>query len=242
MKRYHTLTFPLSTIAIFAISLLNFPSLGAQPRRLSLSSLEESLHNGKVIKSSSEMYFDLTAGRIITMATTPEEFIYMSDIEGNADIYYPSRNSRVTNKNLVFSTRNNNLWFFLNGQGYDLGLQGMGFRVEGIRNEDSYTITTWQAPLRYLKEVDKIDLVHENHLPVYLEYRNTKGAVTLKVYYEGFVRTGESMVPSRVTEIIFVSPKDSTIRRSTYTNLKWGTQADTKGFDYTIPADAKKLK
>ncbi|HBB93486.1 MAG: hypothetical protein A2X22_12485 [Bacteroidetes bacterium GWF2_49_14] len=242
MKQYHTITFPLSTICIIALCLLHFSSLVAQPRRLSLSSLEETLHNGKVIKSASEMYFDLTAGRIINMASTPEEFVYISDIEGNADIYYPSRNSRITNKNLIFSTRNNNLWFFLNGQGYDLGLQGMGFKVEGIRNEDSYTITTWQAPLRYLKEVDKIDLVHENHLPVYLEYRNTKGGVTLKVYYNDFVRIGESMVPSRVTEIVFANPKDSTIRRSTYTNIKWGAQADTQGFDYTIPTDAKILK
>jgi hypothetical protein len=216
-------------------------SFAQQSRRLSVSSIEETLHDGKVLKSSSDLYFDLTTGKIVAINRIPEEFIYISDPEGRAQIYYPAKNQVLTNQNLVFSSRNNNLWFFLNNQGYDLGLQGMGFKVMNVRQEESFTITTWQAPLRYLKDVDKIDLVHENHVPIYLEYRNTKGVITQKIYYSDFLRAGDASIPTRVTEILFKSRTDSTIRRSTYTNILYGEKADTRGFDFRIPPNAKPL-
>jgi hypothetical protein len=224
--------------------LLIIPAMesNAQNRRLSVSSLEETLHNGKVIKSSSDLYYDLSTGKIVAVNRIPEEFIYISDPEGKAQIYYPAKNQVLNSQNLLFSSRNNNLWFFLNDQGFDLGLQGMGFKVVQVRQEDSFTVTTWQAPLRYLKDVDKVDLVHENHLPVYLEYRNTKGTISQKIYYSDFVRAGEASIPTRVTEILFKNPQDSTIRRSTYTNIQWGDKADKRGFDYRIPPDATPLK
>jgi|GEM_PF-245852 len=213
-----------------------------QNRRLSVSSLEETLHNGKVIKSTSDLYYDLSTGKIVAINRIPQEFVYISDPEGKAQIYYPAKNEVLSTTNLLFSSRNNNLWFFLNNQGFDLGLQVMGFKVVQVKQEDSFTVTTWQAPLRYLKDVDKVDLVHENHQPVYLEYRNTRGAISQKIYYSDFVRAGDASIPTRVTEILYKNAKDSTIRRSTYTNILYGDKADTRGFDFRIPPDAKPLK
>ncbi|MFH0760987.1 MAG: hypothetical protein V2A67_05750 [Bacteroidota bacterium] len=228
------------------ITLSLFPSvtftLPGQSSRLSVKSVTETLQKRKVLRTTADFYFDPSTGRIINMTHAPEEYVSITTPEGNTDIYYPSKNSRICIKNLALSSRNNNLWFFLNNEGYDLGLQGMGFKVENVKQEENYTVTTWQAPLKALAEVDKIDLVHENRLPVYIEYRDTKGKTTLKVYYEDFLRVDQWLLPGRITEIIFTSPVDSIIRRSTYTDFRYGMNADPIGFDYVIPADAKLLK
>jgi outer membrane lipoprotein-sorting protein len=237
--KYRILIVLFITLSLFHISTCILPG---QPSRLSVKSVTETLQKGKVLRTTADIYFDTGSGRIINMTHSPEEYVSIVTPEGKTDVYYPSGNSRVSMQNLALSSRNNNLWFFLNNEGYDMGLQSMGFKIDGIRQEENYTVTTWQAPLRALAEVDKIDLVHENHLPVYLEYRDTKGKTTLKVYYEEYLRIGQWMLPGRVTEIIFTNQKDSVIRRSTYSDFRYGNDADPKGFDFTIPPDAVLLK
>ncbi len=227
------------TLSLFHCSTITLPG---QPSRLSVKSVTESLQKGKVLRTTADIYFDQSNGRIISMAHEPENFVSIATPEGKTEIYYPSENRRVSLQNLALSSRNNNLWFFLNNEAYDMGLQGMGFKVDGMRQEDNYTITTWQAPIKVLAEVDKIDLVHENHIPVYIEYRDTKNRTTLKVYYEDFLRVGTWMLPGRVTEVIFSNQKDSVIRRCTYSDFRVGKDADPAGFEYVIPADAKTLK
>ena len=241
---FSPMKYRITLFAIITLSLYHFSThiLPGQPSRLSVKSVTETLQKGKVLRTTADIYFDPATGRIINMTHSPEEYISIATPEGKTDIYYPSKNSRVSVQNLALSSRNNNLWFFLNNESYDMGLQGMGFTVDGIRQEENYTITTWQAPLRALAEVDKIDLVHENHIPIYIEYRDTKKMTTLKVYYEDYLRVDKWMLPARVTEIIFTSRKDSVIRRSTYTDFRFGENADPKGFDFTIPADAELLK
>lgn len=235
---------PALVVLLITIPLFRFstPILSGQSSRLSVTSVTETLQKGKVLRTTADLYYDPASGRIVNMTYTPEEYVSISNPEGKTDIYYPAKNSRVSVQNLALSSRNNNLWFFLNNESYDMGLQGMGFKVDGIRQEENYTITTWQAPLKALAEVDKIDLVHENHLPVYIEYRDTKSKTTLKVYYEDYLRVDRWMLPARVTEIIFKSAKDSVIRRSTYSDFRFGANADPRGFDFTIPADAELLK
>lgn len=223
------------TLSLFHISTF---TLSGQSSRLSVKSVTETLQKGKVLRTTADLYFDLAGGRIINMTHAPDESVSIMTPEGKTSLYYPNRNSYLTIQNLALSSRNNNLWFFLNNEGYDLGLQGMGFKVSGIRQEENYTVTTWQAPLRALREVDKIDLVHENHVPVFLEYRDTKGRTTLKVYYEDYLRIDQWMLPARVTEIIFSTDKDSVIRRSTYSDFRSGKNADPRGFEFVIPANA----
>lgn len=231
-------------ILLITLSLFHFSTcvLSGQPSRLSVKSVTETLQKGKVLRTTANIYFDPVSGRIIHMAYEPEEFVSIATPEGKTDIYYPLKNSRVNVQNLALSSRNNNLWFFLNNESYDMGLQGMGFKVDGMRQEENFTITTWQAPLKVLAEVDKIDLVHENHIPVYIEYRDTRSRTTLKVYYEDFLRVGTWMLPGRVTEVIYANQKDSVIRRSTYSDFRFGKDADPAGFDFIIPSDAKILK
>ena len=230
----------ISVTLIFLFFL--FSAVIGQPERLSVSALTETLQSGKVLRTSAEIHLDPVTGRIVTLNLAPEKFVTIVDPSGKAEMYYPATNNVLVMKNRAFSSRNNNLWYFMNPQGYDLGLQELGFRAVGNRNEDNFTVTTWQAPLKLLAEVDKVDLVHDKGIPIYLEYKNTKGQTKIKVYYDDFVRHGDISVPSRITEVQFSAGSDSTIRRTTYSAFRWGIQADTAGFNYRIPAGAVRIK
>jgi len=231
----------LSAYLLLLLSIYPVASLSAQGvhRQVSLKSLTETIINGKVSKSKADIYYEFPSGRIITMNTEPEKYVYIANTLGEAKIYYPAKNVVVLRNDATFSARNNNLYYFFANRVNDLGLQDSDFKSSSVKQEESYTITTWQAPVKLLAQVDKIDLVHENMLPVYSEYRNTKGAITLKVYYSDFRKIYESMVPMRVTEIIYLNHPDSTIRRTTYSDVRTGSQADRAGFDFTIPTNAR---
>jgi len=231
-------------LQIFLIGLLFFTAVNHLPaqsanRRVSVSSYTETIIKGKISKARANLYYEFPLGRIITMNTEPDNFVFITNTLGEAKIYYPAKNAVILRSNPTFSTRNNNLYYFFTNRVYDLGLQEAGFKVSGVRQEDDFTVTTWQAPLKLLGQVDKIDLVHENMMPIFSEYRNTKGECTVKVYYSDFQKVYESMVPLLVTEIIFFNKTDSTIRRTTYTNFRTGNNADTAGFDFMIPENAE---
>jgi hypothetical protein len=89
-----------------------------------------------------------------------------------------------------------------------------------------------------LKQVDKIELVHENMLPIYSSYTNTKGEITLKVYFEDFVLIEDSHIPKRITEIVYLPQGDSLIKRTDYSDIRSGTACDADKFNFIIPEDA----
>jgi len=225
-------------LILFFISFHMLPAQSAN-RRVSVSSYTETIINGKISKSRANIYYEFPSGRIITMNTEPEKFVYITNTLGEAKIYYPAKNTVILRNDPTFSTRNNNLYYFFTNRLNDLGLQDSDFKVSGVRQDQEFTITTWQAPVKLLQQVDKIDLVHENMVPIFTEYRNTKAQCTVKVYYSDFQPVYESMIPLRVTEVIFSSKPDSTIRRTTYSNIRTGNTADLAGFEFVIPENAK---
>ena len=212
---------------------------GQSSIKVSVESVTETLQNGKLITIKAAHYFEFPGGLIITWNLSPERFMYVSNPFGEARIYDPVKNTVTYRKDPTFSSKNHSLYQFLTNQHYDLGLQELGFRATGSREENGLTITTWQAPSALMHQVNRIELVHEELLPVYAGYINTKGETTLKIYYSDFVSVAGTMVPSIVTEIIFMTPEDSTIRRSTYTHFRTGEAIPPEGFDLTIPSDAK---
>lgn len=230
-------------ILIFSC-LITFPGLGfsQSSQRVSATSMTETLQQGKLIRINSELYFEIAEGKIISWNHQPEESVYISNPLGEAQIYYPGNNTVLIRKDPAYSSKNHTLYQFINNQHYDLGLNEMGFTVISTRDEKDLVITTWQAPTHMLQQVDKIELVHQGFLPLYAAYKNTRGETILKIYYSDFNPVVHTMLPGRVTEIIFTTPTDSVIRRTTYANFRSGGDIDRKGFDFRIPADAKELK
>jgi len=228
----------LAALLVFC-SALALPLSGQAYRKGSATSDTETLHQGKVSRARSELFFEFPEGRIINWNLSPEEYIYISNPMGEARIYYPRKNNLIVRKDQMFSSKNHHFFQFLNNQYFDLGLEDEGFRVSGTKNDGAAVVTTYQAPVHLLAQVDKIELVHEDLVPIYAAYRNTRGEIILKIYYEDFTPVYESMVPGRVTEIIFTPQRDSMIKRTTYTDIKTGTQANQRGFNFIIPEDAK---
>ncbi len=172
----------------------------------------------------------------------PEEFVFLSNPLGEARIYHPRQNQVVILANEMLTSRNNNLYHFLTNQTYDLGLQHMGFSIIDSKEEESYFITRWQAPVHLLKQVNQIELVHENLLPIHAAYTDTKGDLVLKVYFEDFKQVYDSQVPGIITEIVYLPTGDSLIKRMQFSDYKTGDAIDSRRFEFVIPADAKVIK
>jgi len=93
-----------------------------------------------------------------------------------------------------------------------------------------------------LDQVDKIELVHKNMIPIYAGYSNTKGDIVLKVYFDEFVQVYDSQVPATITEIVFFPEGDSLIKRMKYTNYRFGDKCNPADFNLTIPDDVQIIK
>ena len=211
-------------------------------KRISMESTTQTLQQGKSSTSTSEIFVELPEGKIINFSKTPEEFIYISNPLGEAQIYYPRENKVMIGQNEVFSSKNHSLYYFLTNQTFDMGLRELKFSQTANRNDGSFVVSTWQAPLPLIKQVDQVDLVYEGLLLIYSEYRNTSREVTLKIYYSDFQKVFESMIPGTITEIIFTPDHDSIVRRTRFDGIRTGNNVNEKGFLFKIPENATVVK
>lgn len=234
----------LLTVALpILISLLPLYQARTQGnRKVCLHMKSQSLHKGRVVTSEAEQYFIFPEGKILTYFHQPDEYVFITNTLGEARIYYPGQNKVYLQSNELFTSTNNSLYFFLNNQQYDLGLKDLGLKVFDSREEGQLLITSWQAPIKMMEQVDKIELVHENMLPIYSSYTNIEGKTTLKVYFEDYTLIEGSQIPKRITEIVFLPDGDSLIKRTDYSGIRSGTGCEQSKFNFTIPQDATIVK
>ena len=211
---------------------------GQDTKRICLHMTSQTLQSDKLITTEADQYFLFPEGRIISYFQTPEEYVFVSNILGESKIYRPKQNQLILRSAGIFTTKNNSLYYFLTNQTYDLGFKDLGMQVYDSEEDGDYLITRWQAPARMIHQVDKIELVHENLLPVYSKYTNTDGEVTLKVYFEDFSIVQGSQMPKRITEIIYLPQGDSIIKRTDFTRINFGSGCNQDKFNFTVPEDA----
>jgi len=207
-------------------------------RKVCVHMKSQTLQKGKIITAEADQYFVFPEGKIISYFQIPDEYVFISNPLGEARIYHPGQNKVILQSNELFTSRNNSLYYFLNNQLYDLGLKNLGLKVLDSKEDGQFLISQWQAPLHMIDQVDKIELVHENMLPIYSSYKNTRGEVTLKVYFEDFTVIEGSQIPNRITEIVYLPDGDSLIKRTDYSRIESGTGCDEAKFDFIIPTDA----
>ena len=226
---------------IILILLLNMSTVASaqKSKQICIHMKSQTLQNGKVLTTEADQYFSFPEGNIISYFQRPEEYVFISNPLGEAKIYRPTQNTVIIQSRELFTTKNNSLYFFLTN---DLGLRNLGLKVFDSEEDGQILITRWQAPPQMLNQVDKIELVHENMLPIYSSYKNTKGETTLKVYFEDFVIIEDSQIPKRITEIVYLPQGDSLIKRTDYSDIKSGTDCDLEKFNFTIPENAKITK
>ncbi len=211
-------------------------------KRISTHLVTQTLQKGKLVKAEADLYFEFPSGQVLMYSYAPEEFVYISNPIGETRLYKPREKKIIVKASEILTSRNNNLYYFLVNQTYDLGLKELGFTITGSRYEGEVFITSWQAPLHLIDQVNKIDLVHENLLPIYAEYFNTKGETILKVYFDKFVKVYDSRVPALITEIAFMPDGDSLIKRMQYNDYRFGDACDSTKFNLEIPEDVKIIK
>jgi hypothetical protein len=223
-------------------SIVTLSMWGQSQQKVSAHVISQKLQKGKVIKTEADIFFKFPEGKIMMHQTYPEEFIYLSNPLGEAKMYIPEKNQVVVKANEMFTSRNQNLYYFLTNQTYDLGLENLGFKVTGNEQDDQFFITNWEAPDHSTNPVKTIQLVHENLLPIHADYKNMDGESVLKVYFESYKQVSSSQIPEMITEIVYTPGKDSLITRFKYSDFRWGSSVADSSFEFSIPENAKVIK
>lgn len=219
-----------------------FTPVSFAQQKVSVHMESKSLQKNKVVRAEADLYFKFPEGNIVMIQTFPEHNIYMSNPLGEARLYNPDKNQLIIKADEMFTSRNQNLYYFLTNETYDLGLEHLGFRVISSEQEDSYFVTNWQAPDHLTAQVNQIKMVHENLQPIFADYLNMKGESVLKVYFSDFREVSGSQIPTRVTEIVFLPEGDSVVKKIEYSDIKWDAQVDQAKFEFTIPENAKVIR
>lgn len=228
--------------SLLLISLLLCSLALPAQQKVSAYMVSKSLQQGNMIRSEAEVYFRFPEGDIVMKHVFPDQTVYMSNPLGEARIYNPDNNQVIIKSGEIFTSLNQNLYHFLTNQTYDLGLSALGFKEINSTQEDQYFVTRWQAPERLKAQVDVIKMVHENLLPVHADYINSSGTSALKVYFEKYQEVSGSVIPSLITEIIYLPGGDSVIKRIEYSDIRWGHAVNDSIFEFNIPKNAKVIK
>ena len=194
------------------------------------------ISNGKLMTVKKEIYYNAN-GKMIVRFTHPEESYLITNIFGEAKVYNPKVNEVMLVNDDFFSSKSELLYYFLSNKVDDLGLKSLGYSLHGTKTEGTNIVRTY-LPDNPKSNFSKVEMVHENHLPIYCAYYNTKNKITQKIYYSDYQNVSSFFFPSRITEISYIE-KDSIISRMIYSNIKIDNKATSPNFDFTIPSNAK---
>lgn len=181
-------------------------------------------------------------GSMITHYTYPTDYIYITNKVGEAKVYYPDKNEVYMKTDRMFASESSILYIFLNNKIHDLGLTDVGFKIKDTRVEDGLTITTWSPPVELIEQIGKVELVHENFIPIYIAYYTKKQSLLKKTYYYDYSNYRQFSIPLKITEFNYMANGDSVITKINFSGLKFDSQATGPYFNYKIPDDAKAIQ
>jgi hypothetical protein len=225
-------------ILILGFVLISFSS---DNHRLSVRMESKRLFNGKVAIVKADLFFKYTEGTLIMHYFYPTDYLFITNNKGEVKMYFPDKNEVVSQQNQIFASDNDALYFFLSNQVNDLGLKEMGYSVMATRFEEGITITDWLPPSWQIGKISKVELAHENSLPIYTAYYNEKNKAIRKVYFSNYFMSSAAALPQRITEIEYLPTGDSIISRKIYSDIKFDLNSSSEYFDFKIPADAKPI-
>ncbi len=207
---------------------------------VSVEAIYQVYQKGKLFTAKSASLYKGNTGEIISHYLDPKNFYKTTNAKGEVTIYIPKDNTVTFLQSSQYSSSSELLYFFVNNLTQDMGLKNEGFIQADTHREDNYVVTNWNSPPG-MKVVNTVELVSENFLPVYAQYQDIKGKVLKKIYYYDYFTGDQFCLPKKITEITYTTDGDSTVRRTTFSNIKTGTQANSQLFDFKIPDDAKKV-
>ena len=207
---------------------------------LSVDANLRKVNNSRIQNLSLTSYF-AASGKMVAIYDQPENLVIINDEKGRVVLYDTKNNTVVQANNPYYSSRTNELYYFINNKKYDLGLSEIGFKMQSSEIEDGLIVTEWIPPMDGMKYFSFIKMVHEDDNPIYLEYRNQDNEIIKKVYYYNYQQVNYLEIPTAVTTIDFMSPMDSTVSKTTYSNFLFDDQQNEEKLNYKIPTDAKTI-
>ncbi len=237
MKLYKSLYLFLAVL--LAGSLLAFTTVPQAIRKVRLKMETKTLQKGTYSKVQSEVFYRFDQGTMVQHYTYPVEFFFLSNDRGEAKIYDPKHNTISIKQGKSFSSENNYLYYFLSNNANDLGFKEQGFQLQNTRFENGYMVTDWLPPRNLSKTFAQVEMVHENYLPIFIRFIDAKGATLKKVYYYQYQQFDKVSIPMRVTQIDFFTEVDSSITKTSFSELKTGDASEHEYFNYQVPDNAR---
>ncbi|GHS88015.1 hypothetical protein FACS1894201_09420 [Bacteroidia bacterium] len=229
-------------VNLLSLSLFFFGgSLSAQVTKASVDMEICTLSNGKTLTTKAEVYYQVRDNRLVTHFTQPTESVLITNNKGEVQNYDVNQNTVFVYHNSDLASTTNTLFFFLNGQTQNLGLHKIGFRLLKTHREDSLVVSEWEAT-NPLNTIQKVNLVYDHLLPIYIDYFDKNGKLLKKAYFSDYYTSKKIYLPQKITEISYLENTDSLITQTFYRNIKEESSANSVYFDYAIPGNAKTIQ
>ncbi len=211
-------------------------------QKISMLMETRSVTAGKSSRVLANMYYT-SEGKMLTYFQAPQEMVIVNNKKGEITIYNPKDNTVMQQQNYMLGTETNQLYFFLENKRNDLGLSAMDYTVRNTKIEDGLKITEWTPPMALIKDISKVELVHEKGNPIFMGYYGVKGVPIKKMYFYNYTKVSDYIVlPAAITQIDFKSSKDSIITKTTYTDFKLNQQVADDKLNFIVPENAKVLR
>ncbi|MCL2683348.1 MAG: hypothetical protein FWE63_07720 [Bacteroidales bacterium] len=225
----------MKAIVILIFTVIFSPVLWAQ-HKVSADVEVKRVNKGQSMTIRKEIYYN-TNGKMVVRFVHPEEYFVVTNHFGEARIYLPKTNEVMLINDRSMSSESELIYYFLNNKIEDLGLKNQGFSLGNTRTEQGVVVRTY-FPNDKKSNISKIEMVHENHLPIYCAYYDSKNRIIRKIYYSDYQHLSLATFPRRITEIAYPTMNDSVVSRMVYSNIKIDRQASSPYFDFSIPSNA----
>lgn len=202
----------------------------------------QSLKDGQSVSMKGEIYYSSKGSKMVTHFSSPIDQLIITNSGGEFKSYDSKQNTVVMDEGKDYSSKVSFVYFFINGQIQDMGLNGLGYMLKDTRIEDKTVITTWQPRPDMGGLSARVELVHENRQPIYMCFYNAKKKPQQKIYYSDYQKIGNFSFPMKITEFEYLPSGDSVITRRKYSNPHLNAEVPENYLNFKIPDNAKVVR
>lgn len=210
--------------------------------KISVEMVARSVHKGKSVTAKAEVFYQTTGGLMVTHFTSPFEQVVITNSKGEYKNYDVQNNTLMQSQGLDYSSKNSFFYCFLSGKTQDMGLAAYGYSLRDTRVENEMVITTWNPPAGTSVNLSKVEIVHENLLPVFMGFYNTEGRPAQKIFYSNYQNVQDIRMPMNITEFQYLADNDSIVSRRSYSNIQINESVANTYLNFKIPANARLVK
>lgn len=233
---FHTIILVLVAISLLGVS-TGFIHLNMD--RIMFRMVTQSLQDGKVSRVEADLYFTALDSRLVTRFHEPVKQVAITNRFGELSIYNESAQTVFHAQGQEYSSENHMIYYFLRGRTRDLGLRELGFKQTHTEISGDLVISQWEAPASVRHIFSRIELVHQDFMPIYAGYYGAEGDMLRKVYYTDYENLSHFRLPLSITEFNYLPEGDSIINRVRISDVLINQDAHSSWFEFEIPSHAR---